>query len=117
VLRNEQRLGARVVTRAAEQLAAHFNSEGIALAVTAALQGPELAALREKLFRAHHRAAEAMTVLHPPHIPRREEFSAEAKAMFATSPSLDEIVDRAYHLILASVGMRLTVPAATLPSA
>ena len=57
--------------------------------VAVALQGPELAALREKHFRAHHRAAEAITALHLPHIPSREEFSAEAKAMFARSPSLD----------------------------
>jgi stearoyl-CoA desaturase (delta-9 desaturase) len=108
VLRNEQRLGAWVVIRAAEQLAGHFDPERISLAVTAALQGSELAALREKLFRAHHRAAEAMTALHVPYIPSREEFSAEATAMFARSPSLDEIVDRAYELVLASVGMRLT---------
>src|ERR1051326_5915232 len=79
VLRNEQRLGARVITRAAEQLAAHFNAEGIALAVTASLHGPELAALRDMLFRTHHRATEAMTALILPYIPSREEFSAEAK--------------------------------------
>jgi stearoyl-CoA desaturase (delta-9 desaturase) len=108
VLRNEQRLGARVITRAAEQLAAHFNSEGIALALMAAPQGPALAALREKLFTPHHRATEAMTALHLPCIPSRREFSAEAEAMFARSSSLDEIVDRAYERVLASVGMRLT---------
>jgi len=108
VLRNEHRLGARVIDRAAEQLAAHFNSEGIALALMAAPQGPALAALREKLFTPHHRATEAMTALHLPCIPSRREFSAEAEAMFARSSSLDEIVDRAYERVLASVGMRLT---------
>jgi len=108
VLRNEQRLGARVIDRAAAQLAAHFNSEGIALALMAAPQGPALAALREKLFTPHHRATEALTALHLPCIPSRREFSAEAKAMFARSSSLDEIVDRAYERVLASVGMRLT---------
>jgi stearoyl-CoA desaturase (delta-9 desaturase) len=106
VLRNEQRLGARVITRSAEQLAARFNSEGIALAVTSALQGTELSALRERLFRAGHRTIEVVRALHV-HVPSREEFAAEAKAMFARSPSLDEIVDRAYELLLASVGMRL----------
>ena len=110
MLRNEQRLGARVITRAAEQLAAHFNSERIALAIASALQGAELSALRERLLRAHHRTAELMTGLHVPHMPSREEFLAEAKAMFARTPSLDEIVDRAYELLLASVGMRLAVP-------
>jgi stearoyl-CoA desaturase (Delta-9 desaturase) len=110
VLRNEQRLGSRVIARAAEQLAAHFNSERIALAIASALHAAELSALREKLFRAHHSAAELMTGLHLPHMPSREEFLAEAKAMFARTPSLDEIVDRAYELLLASVGMRLAVP-------
>ena len=36
-LRNEQRLGAKVINRAAEELAARFNSERIAAAIAAAL--------------------------------------------------------------------------------
>jgi stearoyl-CoA desaturase (delta-9 desaturase) len=107
VLRNEQRLGSRVVNRAAEQLAARFNPERIALTISTALHGPDLSALRERLARAHDRTAEVLTGLHLPHLPRREEFLAEAKAMFARTPSLDEIVDRAYDLLLASVGTRL----------
>jgi hypothetical protein len=59
-LRNEQRLGARVVARAAEQLATHFNPARIALAVTSALHGPELIALRDTLLRAHERTAGAL---------------------------------------------------------
>src|SRR6185295_6210610 len=49
VLRNEQRLGARVIGRAAEQLVARFDSELIALAISSSLQGPRLVALRERL--------------------------------------------------------------------
>jgi stearoyl-CoA desaturase (Delta-9 desaturase) len=114
VLRNEQRLAARVVNRAAEELAAHFNSERIALAITSALHGTELSALRERLARAHDRAAEILATLHVsqmpslPHMPTREDISAAAKAMFARTPSLDEIADRAYELLLASVGRCLT---------
>lgn len=115
VLRNEQRLGARVITRAAEQLASRFNSEGIALAVASALQAPELSALRERLFRARHRTVEVVQQALHVHVPSRDEFLAEAKAMFARSPSLDEIVDRAYELLLASVGMRLMAPLEPLP--
>ena len=48
LLRGEQRLGARVIDRAAEQLAARFNPEPIARAIAAALHGPELAALQER---------------------------------------------------------------------
>ena len=107
VLRNEQRLGARVVNRAAEQLAAHFNSERIASAIASALHGPDLSALRERLARAHDRTTEVLRHVHLPHMPTRDEFRAQARAMFARTRSLDEIVDRAYELLLASVGTRL----------
>jgi len=107
VLRNEQRLGARVVNRAAEQLAAHFNSERIASAIATALHGPDLSALRETLARAHDRTTEVLRHVHLPHMPTRDEFRAQARAMFTRTRSLDEIVDRAYELLLASVGTRL----------
>jgi stearoyl-CoA desaturase (delta-9 desaturase) len=110
VLRNEQRLGAKVINRAAEELAARFNSERIAAAIASALHTPELSALQETLTRAHHRTCEMLKTLHVPHIPSREEFVREAKAMFARTPSLDEIVDRAYELLIASVSARLTAP-------
>jgi stearoyl-CoA desaturase (Delta-9 desaturase) len=110
VLRNEQRLGARVINRAAEQLAAHFNSERIALAITSALHGPELTALRESLTRAHDRTTEVLATWHLPHMPSREELTAKARAMFARTISLEEIVDRAHELLLTSVGTRLVGP-------
>jgi stearoyl-CoA desaturase (delta-9 desaturase) len=113
VLRNEQRLGAKVINRAAEELAARFNSERIAAAIAGALHTPELSALHETLTRAHHRTSEMLKTLHVPHIPTREEFLREAKAMFARTASLDEIVDRAHELLLASVGARLTAPIKT----
>jgi stearoyl-CoA desaturase (delta-9 desaturase) len=107
VLRNEQRLGVRVVNRAAEELVAHFNPERIALAITSTLHTPELTALRETLVRARHRTSEVLQNLHLPHIPSREEFLREAKAKFARTRSLEEIVDRAHELLLAAVGTRL----------
>jgi stearoyl-CoA desaturase (Delta-9 desaturase) len=115
VLRNEQRLGARIVNRAAEQLAAHFNSERIAQAIAATLHGPALSSLQERLTRASERTSEVLSTFHLPQMPSRDEFVAQAKAMFARTISLDEIVDRAYDLVLASVGTRLVpiaVPAA-----
>jgi stearoyl-CoA desaturase (Delta-9 desaturase) len=115
VLRNEQRLGARIVNRAAEQLAAHFNSERIAQAIAATLHGPALSSLQESLARASERTSEVLSTFHLPQMPSRDEFVAQAKAMFARTISMDEIVDRAYELVLASVGTRLVpiaVPAA-----
>jgi stearoyl-CoA desaturase (delta-9 desaturase) len=107
VLRNEQRLGARIVNRAAEQLAARFNSERIAQAIAAALHGPALSSLQDRLARASERTTEVLSTLHLPQMPSRDEVLAQAKAMFARTISLDEIVDRAYEIVLASVGTRL----------
>jgi len=113
VLRNEQRLGASVINRAAEQLVAHFNAEGIAHSIASALHGPELTALKERLTRAHDRTAEVLATVHlpqmphMPHMPSREELVAKAKAMFAKTKSMEEIADRAYELLLASVGAKL----------
>src|SRR5215510_12178985 len=107
VLRNERRLGARVINRAAAQLAAHFNSKRIALAVATALENSQLSALQAKLVDAQHRAAEVLANVHLPHVPTRNEMLAQAMAMFARTPSIDEIVDRAYELVLDAVGARL----------
>jgi stearoyl-CoA desaturase (delta-9 desaturase) len=107
VLRNEHRLGSRVIARAAEQLAAHFNSARIVLAITSAMHGPELIALREMLHRAHQGTADALKELHLPPIPTREQILAEAKKTLASSVSLDEIADRAYVLVLKSISVRL----------
>ncbi len=106
VLRNQQRLGSRVIARAAEELAARFNSEQIALALTSALHGPELSALWEALVRASERTGTAI-IAYPPQLPSREELLAEAKILFAKTRSLDDIVNRAYEMLLASVGMHL----------
>jgi stearoyl-CoA desaturase (delta-9 desaturase) len=107
VVRNEQRLGSRVVNRAAAQLAAHFNTERIALAVTAAMEHAQLAALQSTLVAAQHRAAEVLANVHLPHMPTRADLLAQATAMFARTPSIDEIVDRAYELMLDAIGARL----------
>jgi len=107
VLRNEQRLGSRVVSRSAEQLVARFNPERIAMAISVALHSTELTALREALDQARHQTADVLASLYPDRIPTREELLAQAQAMFARTRSLDEIVDRAYQLLLGAVGARL----------
>ncbi len=107
VVRNEHGLGAGVINRAAEQLAGHFNSARIAGAISSTFHGPELAALRESLARAHDRTADALAGVHPPQMPTREDLTAKARAIFARTQSLKEIVDRAYMLLLASVGTYL----------
>ncbi len=110
VVQNEHGLGASVINRAAEQLVAHFNSERIANSIASALQGSELTAFRERLARAHDRTAKVLATMHLPHVPHmpsREELSAKARAMFAKTKSMEEIADRAYEMLLASVGAKL----------
>lgn len=107
VVRNEHGLGTGVINRAAEQLAGHFNSARIAGAISSTLHGPELAALRDSLTRAHDRTADALAGVHLPQMPTREELTAKARAIFARTQSLEEIVDRAHMLLLASVGTSL----------
>jgi stearoyl-CoA desaturase (delta-9 desaturase) len=45
--------------------------------------------------------------LHLPHLPTRNEILSRAMAMFASTPSIDDIVDQAYCLILDAIGARL----------
>ena len=106
VLRNEQRLGSRVINRAADELVAWYNPERIALAVSSALHSSELSALQETLSQARSQTAEILASFHP-RIPTRDELLAQAQAMFARTRSLDEIVDRAHQLLLGAVGSRL----------
>jgi stearoyl-CoA desaturase (Delta-9 desaturase) len=112
LVRNEQRLGARVINRAAGQLAARFNSDWIALAITAALERSQIAALQSTLAATQSRAVEVLASLHLPHLPTRDEILAQATTMFARTPSIDEIVDRAHGLVLDAIGARLRAFAA-----
>jgi stearoyl-CoA desaturase (delta-9 desaturase) len=116
VLRNEHRLGSRVIERAAAQLAATFNSERIALAIAAAVEKSDLSALQERLTHARDSAVHVLTEIGLPHLPSREEIFARATAMFAKTPSIEEVVDRAYGLLVESIGHRLRMNAVNVPA-
>jgi stearoyl-CoA desaturase (delta-9 desaturase) len=107
VLRNEHRLGSRVLDRAAAQLAASFNAERLALAIASALESSQLAALQEKFSAAQHRAADVLAGLHLPHLPTRQDILARGTAMFANTPSMEQIADRAHAFLLDAIGARL----------
>jgi stearoyl-CoA desaturase (Delta-9 desaturase) len=107
VLRNEQRLGARVIDRAAQQLAATFNADRIAAVIASALASANLAALQEQLSATQRRAADVLAGVHLPHLPTKQDILAQAKSMYASTPSLEDIADRAHALILDAVGAKL----------
>jgi stearoyl-CoA desaturase (Delta-9 desaturase) len=108
-LRNEQRLGSRVVRRTAEQLAGRFNPEQIARAIKSSVEETELSSVRDTLLLLRHRA-DLLWNGHLPNMPKRELFLAEARNMFPKTISLDDIVNRAYQLLVEAVGSLLLVP-------
>jgi stearoyl-CoA desaturase (delta-9 desaturase) len=107
VLKNEQRLGSRVIERAARQLAASFNSDRIANALAEALEAASLSALQQRLAAAQHQAVEVLAGAHLPHLPTREQILDKARTMFARAPGVEDIVDRAYGLLLDAISTHL----------
>jgi stearoyl-CoA desaturase (Delta-9 desaturase) len=114
ILRNEQRLGSRVIDRAARQLADTFNADRITAVITAAIGSGRLAALQEQLSATQLRTADVLANLHLPHLPTRQEILAQAMAMYARTPSMEAIVDRAHALVLETIGAQLRL--ASLPA-
>jgi stearoyl-CoA desaturase (delta-9 desaturase) len=117
VLENTRRLGMRVIERAAAELAASFNADRIAATIAATLENASLDALRDKVAATQLRAADVLAGLQFPHLPDREEIKARATAMFAKTPSLDDIVDRAHGLLLDAIGSRLAHALVPVPAA
>ena len=107
VLRNEHRMGGRVLERASEQLVLLFHPERIAHAIK---QGgsAELAGLMGAVAKARLQSGEALAALHLPHMPTREEFIGLARRSLAETRHLEEIVDRARIMLIDAVCAALT---------
>ncbi len=102
VVRNEHRLGGRVVRRAAEQLCALFDPARLAAEIAATVPGPALSALAAELTC-------PLPILDLPRpLPSREALARSARAMFPAGRPLDEIVDAAARLLSGAVGARLS---------
>ncbi len=98
VLRNEQRLGTKVIERSAAQLAASFTVTAIRDFIAQADASGSAA---------YQRSADMIGRMHLPVLPTREEIRQRAKAMFAKTVSLEDIVDCAHRMILeAAEGRR-----------
>ncbi len=108
VLRNEHKLGARVINKAAADVVATFNVEQIAAHVNAAIAHlPHSADLRARLADAQHRVSDVLASLHLPHVPTREEVSAAAAEILARTPSMNEVIDRAHALLIEKIGQKV----------
>ena len=106
VVRNEQRLGTKIIHRSAMRLAERYSPERIAHALRSVLPDYELVLLLETLDQAHERVAARWAEV-TSHMPSRDDLLADARALFAKTPSLEEIVDRAHHMVLSAVGKQL----------
>jgi stearoyl-CoA desaturase (Delta-9 desaturase) len=104
---NEYRLGSRVIERAAAQLAGSFDTELIVRAIASAYAGSGLPAIQDKLAQAQNRATDVLASLHLPQLPTRHEMVSRAMAMFAETPSMEAIVNRAQAVILDTICARL----------
>jgi stearoyl-CoA desaturase (Delta-9 desaturase) len=109
VLQNEQRLGLRTIDRAAAQLATMFNAESIASTLIFALEATKLAELREMLAAAKDNAADVLGAISLPHLPTREDVCRRAVMTFAKTRSLEDIIARAYPMILNAVVAHLAI--------
>ena len=104
---NEYRLGSRVIERAAAQLAGSFDTELIVRAIASAYAGSGLPTIQDKLAQAQNRATDVLAGLHLPQLPTRHEIVSRAIAMFAETPSMEAIVNRAQAVILDTICARL----------
>jgi stearoyl-CoA desaturase (delta-9 desaturase) len=113
VVHNRHRLGTKVISRAALQVANSFNAERIAQAAAAVLGKSGLTELHQRLRQVQPLAAfETLSELNLPHIPSRNEIVSRARAMLANSPSMEDIAARAHELLLEAIGARLVTLAA-----
>jgi stearoyl-CoA desaturase (delta-9 desaturase) len=108
VVRNEHRLGRATIEKVARQLAASVPTDRIAAQLREALpEMPQFPELRDKVMSARNQAAAYLGELHLPHVPTVEELKQRARQTYANSPSLDEIAERARHLILDALAVDL----------
>jgi stearoyl-CoA desaturase (Delta-9 desaturase) len=107
VRRNRHHLGSRVIERAAAQLAGSFDPGIIVSAIASAFPGSGLSAIQENLTKAQHSTSSVLACLHLPHVPTRHDILTRARTMFAETPSMEAIVNRAHAIILDTIWARL----------
>jgi stearoyl-CoA desaturase (delta-9 desaturase) len=108
VVRGEQRLGRRAVEKVARQLALSFPIDRITEQIREAWsQAPDFEALRARLGEATSHAAAVLAELQLPSLPTVEDLKQRAREMYAHTPSLDEIAERAHEILLQAISVRL----------
>jgi stearoyl-CoA desaturase (delta-9 desaturase) len=119
VVRNERRLGRKVVEKAAHQIVHSYPIEKIAAQVRAAwAQTPTWEEVRERLRLAGAEAEAQLARIQLPQLPSFEEVRRRVEQAFAHAPtmSLDEIAERARVLLVQAVAVRLLDGPETAPA-
>ncbi|MEE8133976.1 MAG: acyl-CoA desaturase [Gemmatimonadales bacterium] len=112
LVRNEKKLGRGLVDKVARQLAASVPVENICEHVREMWDhAPSWQELRKRAQTAQSDAMVLLADMHLPHMPSSEELRERARQMFASSPSMDDIVQRAREMILEKVATELRLTA------
>ena len=111
LVRNEKKLGKGIIDKVARQLAASVAVEHICDHVRDVWEHtPTWTEIRESAQEARAEIKARLADMHLPSMPTPEELRERARQMFASSPSLDDIVHRARELILERVALQLASP-------
>ena len=115
VLRNEHRVGGRVLERASEQLVLLFHPEQIVQAIRQGAAADQVGITRS-VAGARLQSVEALAALHLPNIPTREDFISLARRSLAETRHLEEVVDRARIMLIDAVCAALVTEGEAAPS-
>lgn len=108
VYEEQNQLGQGLLDRVARQLAESFPIETISDQVSAAWSHtPSLEDLRAGARKKISDLTEYLSEIHLPQVPSLQDIRARAKSMFAETPSLEQVVERARQLILEELCERL----------
>ncbi|HSR68151.1 MAG TPA: acyl-CoA desaturase [Acidobacteriota bacterium] len=111
VVAGERPLPSVIIDKVAHDLAATFSVERISGQIAEAWQHkPTLKDLRQRASEAHKQASEYLAEIHLPDLPQfpsLEELRRRAEERFAYTPSMDEIAERAYGILLNKVSNHL----------
>ena len=113
VIRNEQRLGLKIVERTAADLTAAFSLDSLLASLRDVLDTEQKRHVFEQtILPAYRRGADLVAHLHLPHLPQlptRDDLRQRAQTMFAKTASIETIVERAHAMICDAVDARLRV--------
>ncbi len=112
LVRNEKKLGRGVVDKVARRLVASMAVDRMSNQLREAWANtPTLDKLRERARTAGSDAHMMLRDMHLPHVPTADELREKVREMFASSPSLDDIVARTRELLLEAIATELLLSA------